>query len=401
MLKGMNYILFKLAASGGNLASEAITMWIKDWQTCLAIAVFGAVSMPCLAMPDEGAPNASRQFTFSWQYADKADMAPRGGTSRGEPVVLASGAGEQWTQLRTPGLTDKERDRRAILAMAGPYRASFDFIETVGFSEGYLPVAPYQSWGTEFVYVVKDEPNFISLQHIMVLRFEAGEDFPSEPVVIKHWRQDWRYQQRDLHTFRGHRTWQLSKQSRSESRGRWVQSVYQVDDSPRYSAAGSWKHRANFSSWVSDETWRPLPRREFSVRNDYDALIGTNQHTITPTGWVQEELNLKAVLDDKGEVTEILARENGVARYERIEEFDWQAGNDYWDRTAAFWAIVRDVWTEHFQDENTLTLRETAEGVPLYMEMFEMADSSQSVNSDSGATREAVREMLQRYITEG
>ena len=59
------------------------------------------------------------------------------------------------------------------------------------------------------------------------------------------------------------------------------------------------------------------------------------------------------------------------------------------------------MWTEHFQDENTLTLRETAEGVPLYMEMFEMADSSQSVNSDSGATREAVREMLQRYITEG
>ena len=26
----------------------------------------------------------------------------------------------------------------------------------------------------------------------------------------------------------------------------------------------------------------PLPRREFSVRDDYDLLVGVNRHTITP-----------------------------------------------------------------------------------------------------------------------
>ena len=106
-------------------------------------------------------------------------------------------------------------------------------------------------------------------------------------MVMKHWRQDWRYEQREMHTFRGDQTWKRSKQPRSASRGRWVQSVYQVDDSPRYMAAGRWQHRANFSSWESDETWRPLPRREASVRDDYYVLIGTNTHTITPTGWVK------------------------------------------------------------------------------------------------------------------
>ena len=375
-------------------------MAAKKWRTGVMVMVLGTVFASRVVMSDDISVNEPRQFTFSWPYTDKTDMAPRGGSSRGAPVGLAKSAGEQWTRLRAPGLTDKERDRFAILAMAGPYRASFDFIETIGFVEGYVPAAPYQSWGTEFVYVVTDEPDFISLQHIMVLRFDSSDGTPAEPMVIKHWRQDWRYEQRRMHTFHGNLTWKLAKQSRAESRGRWVQSVYQVDDSPRYMAAGRWQHRANFSSWTSDETWRPLPRREFSVRNDYDALIGTNRHTITPSGWVQEEFNLKTVLDDEGAVSEILARENGVARYERISGYDWRAGDEYWKRTADFWAITRDVWANYLQDEHTLRIRKTAEGIPLYAAMFEMAESSQTANLDSNATRDAIRQMLQRYIDE-
>mgnify|MGYP006197439051 CR=1 FL=1 len=53
------------------------------------------------------------------------------------------------------------------------------------------------------------------------------------------------------------------------------------------------------STWISDETWRPLPRREFSVRKDYEVLVGTNRHTITPDGWLQEENNLKRVLPER------------------------------------------------------------------------------------------------------
>lgn len=90
---------------------------------------------------------------------------------------------------------------------------------------------------TEFVYAVTDEPDFISLQHIMVLRFDSNEGISTEPIVIKHWRQDFRYEQRRMPTFHGNLTWRLAKQSRSESRGRWVQSVYQMHGSPRYMAA--------------------------------------------------------------------------------------------------------------------------------------------------------------------
>ena len=43
------------------------------------------------------------------------------------------------------------------------------------------------------------------------------------------------------------------------------------------------------SVWESKDTLRPLPRREFSVRSDYDVLWGTNRITVLPSGWVRKK----------------------------------------------------------------------------------------------------------------
>ncbi|MFQ5626773.1 MAG: DUF6607 family protein, partial [Methyloligellaceae bacterium] len=203
-----------------------------------------------------------RQFTFAWPFSEEEEMRPRGGTTKGPAVKLQRRPSAAWKALQESGISDIERDRRAILAMAGPYRTSFDFIETVGFVDEYTPQRPYQSWGTEFVYVVTDEPKFISLQHIIVMFFETDDGEISGPAVVKHWRQDWRYQDRDLHVYAGHNTWERKRLSRRDVRGTWSQAVFQVDDSPRYAAIGIWHHDDNYSSWQSENTWRPLPRRE-------------------------------------------------------------------------------------------------------------------------------------------
>ena len=355
------------------------------------------------AGPDDiAAPGTTpRQFTFAWPYQPDDRMAPRGGITTGDSITLATDASPAWQALQAAGLSARERDRRAILAMAGAYRASFDFIETVGFTEGYQPDPPYQSWGTEYVYVVSDEPDFISLQHIMVIRFaSAGED-ASEPVVVKHWRQDWRYEGRELFVFDGHQQWRRVTLTEEQARGKWVQSVFQVDDSPRYAAVGSWQHTANFSSWTSDETWRPLPRREFSVRDDYDVLIGSNRHTITPTGWVQEEHNLKAALDDDGAVARILARENGLARYERIEGFDWSPGDEYWQRTAPYWAEVRSAWQDYYASNPHLEVSKTADEVPMFVAMFDLAESLTTGEFDATAARREIERTLDAYVAPG
>src|SRR5687767_12785600 len=70
------------------------------------------------------------QFIFAWPL-DEGRLKPRGATTRGAPVVLDTAPGPEWERLRAPAPNAFERDRRAILAMAGPYRVSFDFLEIV------------------------------------------------------------------------------------------------------------------------------------------------------------------------------------------------------------------------------------------------------------------------------
>ena len=79
--------------------------------------------------PRSSAPGG--RFTFAWPL-NEGMLKPRGATTRGAPVVLDTAAGPEWERLRAPA-ANLERDRRAILAMAGPYRVSFDFLEVVRF----------------------------------------------------------------------------------------------------------------------------------------------------------------------------------------------------------------------------------------------------------------------------
>ncbi|MBT8447725.1 MAG: hypothetical protein KJO38_11275, partial [Gammaproteobacteria bacterium] len=289
----------------------------RPWAAALLSLLVAALAGTVLA-------GETPDYVFSWPFIDRAGMAPRGGITRGPGVTLAPQPDQAWQTLREPGLSPLEQDRRAILAMAGGYRTSFDFLETVGYTVGYEPPQPYRSWGTEYVYVVADEPRFISLQHIIVMFFEDDEGQVTGPMVVKHWRQDWRHEDRRIIEYAGHDVFQRRDLSAAEAAGTWSQAVYQVDDSPRYESWGSWQHRDGYSSWESRETARPLPRREFSVRDDYHMLYGTNRHTIVPGGWTHEEDNLKVVLDDSGAFRAeqpFLAREIGVNRYQRIVEF--------------------------------------------------------------------------------
>jgi hypothetical protein len=174
-----------------------------------------------------------------------------------------------------------------------------------------------------------------------------------------------------------------------------------LSPSPRYQAIGRWQHAAGHATWTSDETWRPLPRREFSVRDDYDVLTGTNRVTILPLGWVHEEDNLKAVLDANGNVdAEIpyLAREAGVNRYEHIDGFDFSAGDDYWQSTAPFWRSVRAAWAARFAAHERLSVRSPEDAPPLFQVTFELADRFAGDAFDAAAARRAIDETLDRYV---
>ena len=223
-----------------------------------------------------------------------------------------------WLHLQQPNIGKIERDRRAILAMQGGYKVTFDFLEVLGFSPDYEKGRPYQSWGTEYVYVLENQANYISLQHVLVMTIQQEDGSLSEPIVMKHWRQDWRYQDITLLEYQNDNKWITRTLDAGEVEGKWTQAVFQVDDSPRYEAIGEWQHNSSFSSWKSSKTRGPLPRREYSVRDDYNVLEGYNTHVVTRHGWRQVEENWKLKTDGSGwpdSALPYLAKEQGLARY--------------------------------------------------------------------------------------
>lgn len=236
-----------------------------------------------------------------------------------------------------------EADRAAILAMAGDYRVVFDFRETVALAAGYELLDPKRSGGFESVRVVEDTGSRISLQHLLVITMPESEDSDKEKtVVIKHWRQDWVYEPAKVLTYDKAGRWVLTEVPASMRKGAWSQTVWQTDDSPRYGGVGIWRHDAGAVRWMSNETRRPLARRDAVRKPAYGWYVGTNRHTLTPTGWVHEQDNAKIGIRDGVETT--FVHEVVLNTYRRETAYDIKAADAYWLATRDYWASVRADW---------------------------------------------------------
>lgn len=342
------------------------------------------------------------RYVYSWPISNDCDDSPRGGSSRGIDVTIRSDPHQGWLGIKQAGSSKFKQDRAAILAMQGGYKVDFNFLETAGFTQDFKRDKPYHSWGTEYVYVVEDEPKYISLQHLMVMYFKQEDGSTSEPFVMKHWRQDWTFEDTHILQFEHRNSWKTRTLNDEDVNGTWSQAVFQVDDSPRYESIGKWQHNASFSTWLSDITRRPLPRREFSVRDDYQVLEGFNRHTVTVNGWLQEEEGWKLVVDESGDADinkPYLSKELGLARYQPSSNVDFSAGDKYMQNTGQFWGLVRDAWTNAIEQNSKLELHKKVNGQPLFMPMFEYANKitkEKPFNKDQ--SEQFIKETLAAYI---
>lgn len=232
------------------------------------------------------------------------------------------------------------QDRAAILSMAGAFEVEFNFTETVALAEGYDLKKPYTSKARELVKVAEDAGRSITLQHLLVVDGEEG------PAVIKHWAQIWKYEDSRTLNYEGGKTWLPVEHSEEETKGTWTQFVTQTDDSPRYKAQGTWIHMGNTSTWNSKLSTRPLPRRDYSKRSDYDLLVVVNHHIITPDGWVHQQDNRKLVSREGRR--QFLCVEAGLNHYKRVTGDEAKEGfaiaEEHWNKTEDFWKVVRGSW---------------------------------------------------------
>lgn len=281
-----------------------------------------------------------------------------------------------------------EQDRQSILGMAGKYDVTFDFKETMAVREGYELKKPYLEHASEMVVVVEDTGDTISMQHLLVVTH--GE----KTHVVKHWRQDWQYQTAEGYDFLGKNVWEPKTFDEDAIEGTWMQSVYQVDDSPRYWGVGAWEHRDGVSTW-SAATNRPLPRREFSKRKDYQVLGAVNTHVVTPTGWMHYQHNHK--IDKENEQQSVIALEVGVNTYAKTTEADFSAAEEYWQNTSKYWEVVRAAWSDVYGKNETLSLRAKWKGDKMYSHIFDLADDYWG-EKDVSTARAKVEEVINAFI---
>jgi hypothetical protein len=306
-------------------------------------------------------------------------------------LTMQDSASVQPATLSERGDADFQRDRAAILAMAGEYDVTFDFRETVALQEGYEFADDKRTGAWEVVRVIEDRGDFISLQHLLL----TSED--DDAMVIKHWRQDWEYQPDRMLAFRGHDEWDMVDLGAAEVSGAWVQSVYQVDDSPRYAGLARWTHEDGISTWEPDTSWRPLPRRDDTTRTDYHAIEAVNRHVVMPWGWVHEQDNTKLVVAADGEATP-LVREVGVNTYIRTDLPNDDNADAYWAATEDYWARVRDYWDTLEATADGFHVADDAEGTLLYGPML---DASMRIYFGAESTQgawEETRELLNAQV---
>ena len=276
-----------------------------------------------------------------------------------------------------------EKDRESIKKMCGCFEVEFKFSETFNYSEDslYIPSENKIANALEYAQLVEEKEDLVMIQHLLIV----GDE--SNPHIVKHWRQDWLFENKDFYSYDGDNKWNYLKKNENDVTGTWTQKVYQVDDSPRYEGHGSWVYVDGKTYWES-ETNAPLPRREYTKRSDYNITLRRNKHIISDEGWVHDQNNDK-ILREKRKKDFVMAEEKGINTYKRVPDERCESAINWWQENQNFWSLVRSSWDDIYGNKKDLELFEKVEGKRLYGILFSM---------DTNSNRESIEKILQSFV---
>ena len=203
-----------------------------------------------------------------------------------------------------------KKDIASIKQMCGCFEITFEFSETFIYSKDslYQPSKNKTDRGLEWAQLVVDEKDRITIQHIL----QVGDS--SDPYIVKHWRQDWLYQNQEFYHYDGDNNWKYVKLPKQDVKGQWTQKVFQVDDSPRYLRG----HQVGFilMGKVIGKLYRcSITKKRTYTRSDYNVLNRGNRHEIKEIGWVHDQNNKKIVRSDNKDL--VIAMEKGYNTYKK------------------------------------------------------------------------------------
>ncbi|GAB3705151.1 hypothetical protein GCM10027592_37270 [Spirosoma flavus] len=287
--------------------------------------------------------------------------------------------------------SNKDEDIAAIKSQCGCHDVNFLYAETFAPEKSYAFKDRYTAKGTELVFVEEESgpasrPNKIVIQHLLVV---------SDSMIVKHWREDWVYQNTNLLKFDQNASWKLQKLTPDQVKGQWTQKVFEVDDSPRYEGTATWIHADGRHYWESTVD-APLPRREYTKRTDYNVMRRTNHHEIRPDGYVHEQDNDKVIRSEAGD--QLLASEKGINTYKRTDDKKCQAAKDWWAKNRAYWADVRAVWNDVLTNREAVGIKGQVKGQVMGRELDELAATAQKGTYNSATSRQLIRQTIEKYL---
>ena len=130
-----------------------------------------------------------------------------------------------------------------------------------------------------------------------------------------------------------------------------------------------------------------MPRRERTIRNDYNVLKRNNRIEITDYGWVHKQDNLK-IIRKPGSKDKTLAREYGYNPYTKVDDSRCIHARNWWKKNRTKWEIVRNIWDEVFEENKIIKLKKSVDEKKLWEYLF----------SDDYQSEDDIRNIISRFI---
>ncbi|HEY6504566.1 MAG TPA: DUF6607 family protein [Chitinophagaceae bacterium] len=284
-------------------------------------------------------------------------------------------------QAQTP------KDRQVIDKLCGCFEVDFKYAETFSPDPEYKYHQREETGGTaELALPIEVTDKKIVIQHLLVV---------SPTMIVKHWREEWTYENPVIWKFKGDKTWVKETVPAEQVKGKWTQTVWEVSDEPRYQGFSQFVNLDGKIFW-QNTTDAPLPRREYSVRSDYNVLKRTNRMNLTDSGYVHEQDNQKIIRKDGAD--KLLVEEKGINTYKRIADKECAAARDYWERNKEYWSRVRKVWADYINTVDTIQLKTKVDGKVLHEYLFELAKDLAAGKVKTAEIDGKIKALLERFL---
>ena len=278
-------------------------------------------------------------------------------------------------------------DRKVIDKFCGCFDVEFKYAETFAPSQDYKfherdetpPVA-------ELSLPIVQTDKKVVIQHLLLV---------NDSIVVKHWREDWTYENPVIWKYAGDRTWVKEILKAEEVKGKWTQTIWEVSDEPRYQGFSQFVSMDNKIIWQST-TDAPLPRREYTVRNDYNILKRTNRMNITDSGYLHEQDNSKILRKDGKDL--VLVEEKGLNSYKRIDDKACSPALKYWEKNKGYWEKVRYAWEEQINKSNVIRLQQKVEGKFLHDYLMTLAKDYATKKVSEADIDNRIKAELSRFV---